>query len=211
MNGGRRRRIVASAMASALALAGCAMPPMDAGLEPPREQRPAAGESYLALGSRLLAQNEPALAMKAFNVSLSAEGISAEAMTGAGVAAARQGLLTTARRYFENARDLAPGSATAHNNLGVVLFWLRDYDAAAAAFRSALALPGGDSEAVRRNLARTEAALARLEEEGGDESAISQRVVRLGTSAFLLTEASPAEAAAAPEAPDAAGAATEAE
>lgn len=212
MSGGRRGRIVASVMASALALGGCAMPAADARFEPPPERRPAPGDSYLALGTRLLAVNEPAMAMKAFAASLSAEGVSAEAMTGAGMAAERQGLLTTARRYFEHARDLAPGSATAHNNLGVVLFRLREYDAAAAAFRSALALSDGGSEAARRNLERTEAVLAGLgEEEGGEESAISQRVVRLGTSAFLLTEAPPAETGTAPEAPDAAEAAAEAE
>lgn len=211
MSGGCRGRILAGVMALALPVGSCVMPAADARFEPPPEGRLAPGETYLALGTRLLAANEPAMAMKAFTASLSAEGVSAEAMTGAGMAAERQGLLSTARRHFERARDLAPGSPTAHNNLGVVLFRLREYDAAAAAFRSALALSEGRSEVARRNLERTEAVLAGLGEAVGEASAISQRVVRLGTSEFLLTEAPPAETGAAPEATDAAEAAAEAE
>ncbi|MFQ5565831.1 MAG: hypothetical protein ACE5EU_05655, partial [Paracoccaceae bacterium] len=91
--------------------------------------------SYLSLGKRMLAAREPDLAMKAFLTSMSVEGVSAEAMTGAGIAAQRQGLLTSARRYFEQARTLAPDSIVAHNNLGVVLYMLKEYYPARNAFR----------------------------------------------------------------------------
>lgn len=176
----------------------CAAPSPDASLEAPTELRPAARETYLSLGNRLLAAKEPALAMKAFTRSITAEGLTPEALTGAGIAAQRQGLLSTARRYLVHARDMAPDSAIAHNNLGVVLLMLKDYDGARVAFRSALKLTGDENEeAIRRNLERAETALAARDEEAEADPAATQRVVRLGTSAFRLTEM-PAETEAEP-------------
>ena len=143
---------------------------------------------YLSLGKRMLAAREPALAMKAFLTSMSAEGISAEAMTGAGIAAQRQGLLTSARRYFEQARELNPNSVIAHNNLGVVLYKLQEYYPARNAFRRAYALSNGKSEMAERNLNRAEATIARMEKVPKTDPAISHDVIRLGTSEFRLIE-----------------------
>ena len=137
----------------------------------------------------MLAAREPDLAMKAFLTSMNAEGISAEAMTGAGIAAQQQGLLTSARRYFEHALELAPDSVIAHNNLGVVLYKLKEYYPARDAFRRAYALSGGRSEMAGRNLNRAEATIARMEKVTKTDPAISHEVVRLGTSEFRLMEA----------------------
>ena len=182
----RRRPLTAALVVSVLAGGACATPAVEASLEPTRELSPAPSETYLSLGNRLLEAREPALAMRAYSTSLAVEGPSVEAFTGAGIAARRQGMLRAARRYFELARDLAPRSAVAHGNLGVVLLELREYDAARTAFRAALAAGGDDNEQLRRNLARAERGLA---EQGGNfgQPILSQRVVRLGSDEFRLT------------------------
>jgi Flp pilus assembly protein TadD len=150
--------------------------------------------SYLYIGKRMLVAREPNLAMKAFLTSMSVEGISAEAMTGAGIAAQQLGLLTSARRYFEQARGLAPDSMTAHNNLGVVLYMMKEYYPARDAFRRAFALSGGKSEMAERNLNRVEATIAQMEEVPKTDPAISHEVIRLGTSEFRLIETASPEA-----------------
>ncbi len=150
--------------------------------------------SYLSLGKRMLAAREPDLAMKAFLTSMSVDGVSAEAMTGAGIAAQHQGLLTSARRYFEKASELAPNSEIAYNNLGVVLYKLKEYYPARNAFRRAYALSGGKSEMAERNLNRAEATIARMEEVSKTDLAISHDVIRLGSSEFRLMEAASPEA-----------------
>jgi Tfp pilus assembly protein PilF len=152
--------------------------------------------SYLSLGKHMLAAREPDLAMKAFLTSMSVDGVSAEAMTGAGIAAQQQGLLTSARRYFEQARRLAPDSVTANNNLGVVLYKLKEYYPARNAFRQALALSGGKSEMAERNLNRAEATIAQMEEAAKTDPAISHDVIRLGSSEFRLMEAASPDAEA---------------
>ena len=184
----------AGLLAAFLLAAACRGPEGAAELEPQPQLQPERGQTYLSLGKRMLATDEPALAMRAFTASMGAEGLTAEAMTGAGIAAQRQGLLTAARRYFEAARDLAPRSATVHNNLGVVLFELEEYHAARAAFRTALGLSGRESEAAQENLARAEAAIARQGPLADDPGA--PRVVRLGTDRFRITEAAPPESEA---------------
>lgn len=182
----RRRPPTAMLMASALVCGACATPAIEASVESPSRLSPAPSETYLSLGNHLLEVREPALAMRAYSSSLAVEGPSVEAFTGAGIAARQQGMLGAARRYFEYARDVAPRSAAVHNNLGVVLLELREYDAARTAFRAALAAGGGDDEQIRRNLARAER--AREGQVGAFEQArLAQRVVRLGKDEFRLT------------------------
>lgn len=182
-----------SLIALGLLATGCAPQDSTAALEPPPAVRPDGGQSYLALGKRFLASNQPALAMKAFAASMSAEGRSAAAVTGAGIAAERQGMLTEARRHFERARELAPESAVVHNNLGVVLYKLGDYHGARSAFRAALERSGGESRPARENLEQTEAAIARLELDPVANPAETWEVVRLGSDRFRLVEATPPE------------------
>ncbi len=156
--------------------------------------RQAPANSYLEIGKRMLAAREPDLAMKAFVTSMTVDGITSEAMTGAGLAAQQQGLLTSARRYFEQARKLAPQSVIAHNNLGVVLYQLKEYYPARNAFRRAYSISGGKSEIAERNLNRVEATIALMEMVPKKDPAISIDVIRLGSSEYRLIEAASPEA-----------------
>ena len=162
------------------------------------------GDDWLAIGKRLLEVGEPELAMKAFERSLLREGPSAEAFTGAGLAAEAQGLATMAARYFERARTVAPNSMTAHNNLGVVLLGLGDYYPARQAFQAAFALSDGRSDLALSNLRRSEKLVAALEDRrGGPDPATNFRVERLGRSEFRLVEWRPPEPAVETERPGA--------
>jgi len=150
--------------------------------------------SYLSLGNKLLAAREPDLAMKAFLSSMSVEGITVEAMTGAGIAAQQQGLLITARRYFEQASQLAPDSVIAHNNLGVVLYTLKEYYPAREEFKSAFALSSGRSERAMQNLDRAEAAIARIEKIPETDGTIAQEVISRENGEFQLIDSASPEA-----------------
>lgn len=158
-------------------------------LQSPPEVSPAQSETYLKLGNRLLAAREPDLAMKAYLSSMTAEGITADALTGAGIAAQQQGLLTAARRYLQEASLQAPDSVHAHNNLGVVLYQLKEYYPARNAFRTAFALSSGTSEFAARNLNRVEEFIAQIEANQPVDTSISHDVLRLGSSEFRLIDA----------------------
>lgn len=156
----------------------------------------ASQSQYIRAGNRLLASQEPDLAMKMFMRSISTDGVSAEALGGAGIAAAQQGMLTSARRHLEDARDLDPDSVTTNNNLGVVLFMLKEYHQARDAFRMAFAVSSGRSEFAEDNLNRTEAVLALIDSPGEDDGAVTYRVERRGSSVFRLVGTDEAEAQA---------------
>ncbi len=191
---GRRGFLLAVLIASALLCGACAAPMNAAAPETPAKSEPRQPVSFLSRGNHLLSAREPDMAMKAFLSSMSVEGISTEAMTGAGMAAQQQGLLTSARRYFEQASELAPNSVIAHNNLGVVLYMLEEYYPARDEFRSAFALSSGKSEMAERNLNRAEATIARTEKIQKTDPAISHEVIRLGSSEFRLVETASPEA-----------------
>lgn len=192
-------RLTVAALA-ALSCAGCAGTAQKVAFKPPEQLQPAPKQTYLELGNRLLGENEPALAMQAFLTSVSLEGMSPQAMTGAGIAARQQGLLYTAKRYLERARDMAPDSAIAQNNLGVVLFLLKDYAGAHTAFRAALKLADEQhNAAIKRNLERAEAALERIDQQGQSEPAAAPQVVRLGSDLYRIND-NPAASKATPPA-----------
>lgn len=145
-----------------------------------------AGDSYLQAGKRMLGAGEPQLALSAFTRSLAREGATVEAYTGAGIAAAQRGLMTEARRHFEHARDLAPRSVVAQNNLGVVLFALGKYPEARQAFQAAFALSDGANDIAVTNLAKTEAALAEAEQAAAPDPAVTHDLRRLGSNEYQL-------------------------
>ena len=178
-------------------LGGCAssgavpLPPPE---EPTEGALAEAGESWLTIGKRLLTAGEHELAMQAFERSLVLEGPSAEAMTGAGLAAEAQGLLTMAARYFEKARDLAPASVVAHNNLGVVLFRLDEPYRARQAFLTAFALSDGTSPMAMQNLRLSEQVIAEREAKlAVVDAAMNFRVDRRGSSEFKLSPLKPTQ------------------
>jgi Flp pilus assembly protein TadD len=194
---GRRGFLPGGLLFSGLLVSGCAqtdtIPAAETLLEAPATVEPRGADTYLLLGKRMLAAHEPEMAIKAFLRSMTSEGVSAEAMTGAGIAYQQQGLLTVARRHFEQALQLAPNSVIAHNNLGVVLYQLKEYYPARDEFRSAFALSNGTSEMAERNLNRAEATIAAIEMVPETDQAVSHDVIRLGGGEFRLVEAASPE------------------
>jgi Tfp pilus assembly protein PilF len=174
-------------LVSALFVGGCAANSLQSEFEPPQRLPAVGAGGYVELGRRLLQIDQPELAYKAFLNAIRVDGLTADALIGAGLASEQQGLLTSARRYFKKAVEIDTNSAEAHNNLGVVLFRLREYHAARDAFRAAFALSSGRSGIAERNLNRAEAVVAQLEEAEQTDPAVSHRVVRLGTSEFRIT------------------------
>lgn len=153
-----------------------------AGLDP--APAPAEDLSDLERGLALLRAGAPGQAHRAFMRALRTGRRPAAALTGAGLAAEARGMLTPARRYFEMARDLAPHSDVVHNNLGVVLYRLGEYEAAERSFRTAFALSSGQNRAALGNLHRAEArADARLVP---PDPAVSHRLQRTGKGSYRL-------------------------
>ena len=130
-------------------------------LDDPPPTLPEPRTTYLDLGRGYLQIRDLRLAKAAFIRSLRVEGTTAAALTGAGIAAERQGLLTEARRYFERALQYAPSSEIAHNNLGAVQYRLEDYQAAVRSFRTAFAISSGANKVAAHNLGLAELALKR--------------------------------------------------
>lgn len=154
-------------LCAALIVAGCSkFTPIDpiSRLEaPPRLPEPET--TYLDMGRQFLKINDPVQAKVAFIRSIREEGATAAALSGAGLAAERMGLLTEARRFFERARLKAPSSVLAHNNLGAVLYRMGAYHEAKQAFQAAFALSSGNSRTASHNLALAGLAIRRKQEE----------------------------------------------
>ena len=145
--------------------------------------------TYLDLGRSYLETGELRLARAAFIRSLRVEGTSAAALTGAGIAAERQGLLSEAQRLFELALKLAPSSEIAHNNLGAVQYKQGDYQGAKRSFQTAFAISSGTNRVAAHNLGLAELA---LKEKAEGEIPITENPVPLqreGTSEYRLLEA----------------------
>jgi tetratricopeptide (TPR) repeat protein len=184
------------ALSLLLTAAGCELLPRHplAELEPP-PPLPQPTTTWSDLGRELLAADQPDQAYDAFIRSLRVEGVTATALTGAGVAAERQGLLTEARRYFEQASLLAPGSVTVQNNLGAVLYRLGELHDARNAFQAALMLSNGTSEMAARNLSISEIAIRRADVAAarrvGGPALNPHRLERVGPARYRLSEADP--------------------
>lgn len=158
---------LASASLVLLVLAGCSLTPAAGPLTKldaaPRLPEPRT--TYLDLGRQYLQAGEIDQAKRAFVRSIRVEGITAPALTGAGIAAEKQGLLTEARRFFERARLKAPSSVVAHNNLGAVLYRMGAYHEAKQAFQAAFALSSGSNRVATHNLALSELAIQKKRNE----------------------------------------------
>lgn len=169
-------------------LSGC-LPEFSPGIEvklPPAETLPEPDGTYLDLGRQLLSEGQPELAEDAFIRSIRVEGLTAAALNGAGVAAERMGLMREAKRHFEGAIRLEPNSIIGHNNLGAVLYRLREYEAARRSFQTAFLLSSGTNLVARQNLGLTELAIARKE---ATEIPIVENPVplqRRGTGEYIL-------------------------
>jgi len=178
----------AACLIAGLALGACAATGPFRAPGPPAEPPPG---GFLAEGLRLLEVGSLQGAERAFIRSLRTEDRPAAALTGAGLAAARRGLLRKAHRFFRQAHDLAPGSPVANNNLGVVLYRLGRYAEARRAFRTAFAVSSGKSDMALYNMELAEAALAR--EAPRPDPAVTHGLQRLGSSEYRLFEKLPSD------------------
>ena len=184
-----RRAIGRAALAALLlaGVAGCQAPVDPVAQLPGAEPLPDASGSWMELGRRLLAAGQPKQAEAAFIRSVRVDGMTAAALTGAGVAAQRQGLLTEAKRYFERAKEIDPDSVAVHNNLGAALYGLGELQLARQAFRIAFALSSGGSQEAARNLQMAELAIARDEAENPPLAENPIEVRRTGSGVYRLT------------------------
>ena len=142
--------------------------------------------TYLDLGINLLRVNQNDLARKAFIRSIRVEGATAEAFSGAGVAAERQNLLGEARKFFEQAHRLEPESVLTNNNLGAIHYRMGDYHAAKRAFQAAYAISSGTSEISQKNLAISNIAIERENERYAPVVSNPVLVQRLGTGVYKI-------------------------
>ena len=154
---------------------------------PPPVPQPEPGSTHLEQGRALLAMGDYAGASRAFNRSLAADGTSATALSGLGVAAEKRGLLAEAQRFFEAAVAEAPNSMVAHNNLGTVYYRQGNYEAARQAFETAFALSSGTSEIAQHNMGLTELAMARRAADNPGDVQNPHRLQRLGSGEYRLT------------------------
>ncbi|MEO1721415.1 MAG: hypothetical protein AAFR84_03310 [Pseudomonadota bacterium] len=181
---------------------GVPRPAAEPGFVQPLER--ADGLTWLATGKTLLARRKPAEAEVAFRRSLALEGVSLEALTGAGIAAKAQGHFKAARIMLLRARSLSPNDVDVNNALGLVLMGLNDYPGAYEAFRTAFIVSSGTSEVAAANLedARIRTAYAATVAPSPDSEAIAFDLSRTGQSEFLLHEpGTAAEAVLPPEEP----------
>ncbi len=178
-----------------LALAGCAPPPAPF----PEIAAPPAAVTANA-GRRLLAEDQPELALRAYESAIGAaedRRTRAEAMTGAGIALMRLGRREEAITILETALDLdAEVAPIALNALGVAYHEAGQPERAVAALRRADQLLGGADATVRTNLAMAEAALAARAAEEPALDAFDYDVIQYGHGRWRLV---PRESAAAEE------------
>ena len=189
--------LAASALVALVALGGCRDPAPLAEAPPPEDIGPGPDGSWHRLGLRLLAAREPAQAERAFMRALTEEEVTAETLTGAGVAAAQQGHLAAARRYLESARRLDPESETINTTLGTVLMGIGDHQAAQEAFQTAFLVSSGTSEIAAMNLDLAERALEASGDRTERDAAVAFELQRLGGSEFRLATM-PADSPATP-------------
>lgn len=177
---------------AALALMGCVQPQGALAQRP----GPASNVPPLELGLRLLKSGEPTLALSAFNRALGQGDVTAEALTGVGVALHRLGRRKESVRFLRSAIDVDPNFAIARNNLGVLLYELGDVPGAVSEFEIAYALTEGLDRDVATNLgiAETVSAQTRVETIVTEDN-VTFDVVRFGHGVFRLTprDAAPAE------------------
>lgn len=188
------RHICLAMMGLGLLASGCQLhAPHPLSSLDPAPQLPRPEGTYLNMGRSLLASNQPTLAHDAFIRSIRTEGVSAAALTGAGLSAERLGLLHEAKRYFIRAKNMEPSSVLAHNNLGAVHYRLGEYHAAKQAFQAAFALSSGRNQVAEHNLGLSEFAIRREEDR---ELKLAQNPVpvqRLGTGIYTLPDPSKKE------------------
>ena len=153
----RTIRFATAALALALA-AGCAsngLQNVENGPYAPGVDLRAAPVDGVEVAHRLMAAGEYELAMDAFTRAALEVGTTPEILSGMGSANLGLGRLGQAEELLRQAVAAAPESASAWNNLGVVLMERDKTAEAEQIFRKAYALDNGESDSIRDNLRLT--------------------------------------------------------
>lgn len=110
------------------------------------------GADGLMVGHRLMAANEPELALKAYLRAAGEIGANVDVLSAIGSANLALGRLGQAEQILRRAVDADPTFVPAQNNLGVVLMERGQISQARVVFERAFALDSGQSDAIRENL-----------------------------------------------------------
>lgn len=154
------------------------------GPPPPLGTPRAQSVDAMTVGHRLMEAEEFELALTSYKRAASEIGVTAEVLSGMGSANLRLGRLQQARILLEKAVAQYSESASAWNNLGVVLINLGDYQQAKQAFRVAFGLDDGGSELIRQNLILANSLADAQSMEITVETDFS--LVRYGNGSYLL-------------------------
>jgi len=114
----------------------------------------------LIVGHRLMASDEPELALRAYYRAAGELGLNVDVLSAIGSANLKLGRIGQAEATLRQALDQDDEFVPALNNLGVVLMEQQEYGEARRVFQQAFALDSGQTDAIRENL---RLAIARME------------------------------------------------
>lgn len=157
-------RAILSLTLTLTVLAGCtpALGPLS-NTDPVQPGLDTRGESVdgLIVGHRLMASDEPELALRAYYRAAADLGLNVDVLSAVGSANLKLGRIGQAETVLRQALEEDPEFVPALNNLGVVLMEKQEYGEAMLVFRQAFALDSGRTDAIRENL---RLAIARMED-----------------------------------------------
>lgn len=139
----------------------------------------------LVVGHRLMAADEPELALRAYLRAAGEDGISVDTLSAIGSANLALGRLGQAERILRRALEHDAGFVPALNNLGVVLMERGKTGEARAYFQKAYALDSGETDAIRDNL-KLAIARSRSNVYNPDESDAEFQLVRREKGRYVL-------------------------
>lgn len=140
----------------------------------------------LDVGHRLMAANEPELALKAYLRAAGETGINADVLSAIGSANLALGRLGQAEQILRRAIEADQTFVAAQNNLGVVLMERGEISEARGVFERAFALDSGQSDAIRENLKRAIAAMDNSIYTVAEEEKPTMNLVRRGQGNYVL-------------------------
>jgi tetratricopeptide (TPR) repeat protein len=143
----------------------------------------------LIVGHRLMASDEPELALRAYYRAAGELGLNVDVLSALGSANLKLGRIGQAEALLRQALDEEEDFVPALNNLGVVLMEQGEYGEARRVFQQAFALDSGQTDAIRENL---RLAIARMEDSvySGDNNNRQLDLIRRGPGVYELLSTS---------------------
>jgi tetratricopeptide (TPR) repeat protein len=152
----------------------------------PGVDRQKLGADGLLVGHRLMAANEPELALKAYLRAAGEIGANVDVLSAIGSANLALGRLGQAEQILRRAVDADPTFVPAQNNLGVVLMERGQISQARVVFERAFALDSGQSDAIRENLKQAIAVMNNSIYAKDQEDKPVMNLVRRGQGDYVL-------------------------